>query len=202
MLETVKNAWHIHIHIYIHITSIRVAAWKGVSAITKLSVRPTQSQSILQISTWLTGSFSLWDGQPWIKRTWSLIMHSSVMQPSVATNLDTESSPGFLSALLGIYGFPYRWFTPHSAGVWGWREGGGGGWGRGQVPLSQGLDLSISHGRPCLCTRATSEHSGHYRRRARAFLSWCRNRGKVMRQVKCARLRDTTRDKTKGWKWM
>lgn len=30
-------------------------------------------------------------------------MHSSVMQPSLATNLETETSPGLLSALLGIY---------------------------------------------------------------------------------------------------
>lgn len=56
------------------------------------------------------------DGQCWIKRTWSLIMHSSVMQPSVATNLETETSPGLLSALLGIYGLPYRWFTAYSYG--------------------------------------------------------------------------------------
>lgn len=100
--------------------------FKGTCTINKLSVRTPQPQSILQISTWLTDSLPLWDGQPWIKRTWSLIMHSSVTQPSVATNLDTESSPGLLSALLGIYGFLYRWFTPHSWGDWGWVGAGGG----------------------------------------------------------------------------
>lgn len=38
------------------------------------------------------------------------------MQPSVATNLETETSPGLLSALLGIYGLAYRWFTSYSYG--------------------------------------------------------------------------------------
>lgn len=115
--------------------------------------------TILQISTWLTDLFSLsvcvslslslWDGQCWIKRTWSLIMHSSVMQPSVATNLETESSPGLLSALLGIYGFPYRWFTSYSRGT--------GLWTHGQVLLGQGLDLHISPGRPCFHTKPTQK---------------------------------------------
>lgn len=158
--------------------------FKGPCTLTKLSVCTPQPQSILQISTWLTDSFPLWDGQPWIKRTWSLIMHSSVMRPSVATNWDTEPSPGLLSALLGIYGFLYRWFTPHSWGSWK----GGGMWSHGQVLPSQGLDLSISRGRPCFHTRATSERSGHYRRRAWAFLSWCQSQCKVMCQPKCARL--------------
>lgn len=46
----------------------------------------------------------------------------------------------------------------------------GGGWGGGvgrvvKVLLSQALDLSVSRGRPCFHTRATSERSGHRRGR-------------------------------------
>lgn len=42
-------------------------------------------------------------GQCWTKHSWRLIMHSSVMQPSMATNLGLENLPrAFCSALLAV----------------------------------------------------------------------------------------------------
>lgn len=92
------------------------------------------------------------------------------MQPSVATNLETETSPGLLSALLGIYGLPYRWFTAYSYGKRLWTPG--------QVLAERGADLRFSLG----------GSGGHYHRQAQPLSRGVKLNVSQSVRVKCAQL--------------
>lgn len=109
------------------------------------------------------------------------------MQPSVVTNLETESSPGLLSALLGIYGLQYRWFTLRSKNTRG--EGRGPQTHRQLLPRwAPGLHIfswqsTLSHWAAVTCR---PERSGTSLRASRGLLSRCQAKCKLICQPKCA----------------
>lgn len=135
----------------------------------------------ISLSLSLALALSLWDGQCWIKCTWSLIMHSSVMQPSVATNLETESSPGLLSALLSIYGFPCIDESPRfpkalCCALMGWSC-----WVRIWT-------FTFCPGKPCFHTKPTRKVAAITAGKPNPSFVVCQTKCKLICQPKCAQL--------------